>query len=548
MKKSARKNLIAATSVAALIAAAIVCRYLAHSENFPTALIKALDIVRTFIYLGLFGGWGVTVYRRVMQTQARKLLVITAALMILWLMLRAYKYYFVAGETAIRFLWYAYYIPTVLIPTFSLLVATSLGEKDGYKLPKLAFAAFIPAAILIILALTNDLHQTVFRFAEKPWTEKNYSYGATYYIIAAWCVSCGIGSLALMFIKNKHPLVRKLLWIPIIPFFVAVLYVATYALRVPFVRETVWDVAVFECLIFATFLESCIRCGLIQSNARYEDVFRAAADVSARITDENYSVRYSAKDAEPIDEKTMRLAEKSPVITNGKRVHNMPVRGGHAVWTEDISELLTLAESLKITKEELTDRKGFLEYNYKIEEENKKIEEQNRLYDLLQSKTQRQIDGVERLVKQYERAKDSEKRAILYEIVFLGTFIKRRKDFALTADDAFVTTEKLENALAESFRALSACGVKGAFLVSAPKMNKDAQTDFYDFFEDVAESVTGRARYLTVRIGSSGDSVRMTVTTDGESKRDPSENFPDAVKEFYDGEYSFSLLKKGETV
>ena len=146
MKKSARKNLIAATSVAALIAAAIVCRYLAHSENFPTALIKALDIVRTFIYLGLFGGWGVTVYRRVMQTQARKLLVITAALMILWLMLRAYKYYFVAGETAIRFLWYAYYIPTVLIPTFSLLVATSLGEKDGYKLPKLAFAAFIPAS------------------------------------------------------------------------------------------------------------------------------------------------------------------------------------------------------------------------------------------------------------------------------------------------------------------------------------------------------------------------------------------------------------------
>lgn len=76
---------------------------------------------------------------------------------------------------------------------------------------------------------------------------------------------------------------------------------------------------------------------------------------------------------------------------------------------------------MKETQEELKDRKSILEQNYKIEEEHKIVEEQNRLYDLLQSKTQRQINGIEKLAEDYRNTQsEEEKRRILARIVVLA--------------------------------------------------------------------------------------------------------------------------------
>lgn len=174
------------------------------------------------------------------------------------------------------------------------------------------------------------------------WTEEAYKYGWGYFLTVFWGVSCGIAALSVMFFKSKLPKKRWVLWIPVISFLITGISVVLYALRIPFARAIGWDLAIFESMAFTVFFESCIQSGLIQSNTRYADMFRASRDLSVQITDNDYVVQYSAENAEPISREILEKAEASPIVLNdGKLIHNMPISGGRAVWTEDISELLS---------------------------------------------------------------------------------------------------------------------------------------------------------------------------------------------------------------
>ena len=173
MTKQFKKTIYAILIVTALIAVAVICRVVTRLCEIPVIEDKILNVVRTLIYLGLFSAWGFSVYRRVMQIQARKFLCLSAILMVLWIMLRAFKFYFITSETAIRYFWYAYYLPMLFIPTLALFVALSIGKHEGYRLPKTTLLLLVPAVLLFALVLTNDLHQCVFRFPDDAaiWTE-----------------------------------------------------------------------------------------------------------------------------------------------------------------------------------------------------------------------------------------------------------------------------------------------------------------------------------------------------------------------------------------
>lgn len=88
-KTSKKKTIYAILLVTAVIAVAVTCRVVTRLCDIPVIEDKILNVVRTLIYLGLFSAWGFSVYRRVMQIQARKFLCLSAILMVLWIMLRA---------------------------------------------------------------------------------------------------------------------------------------------------------------------------------------------------------------------------------------------------------------------------------------------------------------------------------------------------------------------------------------------------------------------------------------------------------------------------
>jgi hypothetical protein len=240
---------------------------------------------------------------------------------------------------------------------------------------------------------------------------------------------------------------------------------------------------------------------------------------SAQIVDREGRVRYAAGSARPIPMQTIRAAMVQPqILEDGKRLRSMAVGGGYAVWTEDISELLRLRETLEDRREELRERNALLEYEYQREQSHKIVEEQNRLYDLLQSKTQTQLDRIEQLTARLRKTEnEAERRKMLSEIVVLGSYIKRRRDFALSLDATQTVPEStLTNALAESFRALRLLEIRGGFLVQTGQKDLPGSVAelVYDAFEDIMESVLDMAKYLNVRVCPVAGALRLSILTD----------------------------------
>ena len=194
---------------------------------------------------------------------------------VLWVTVREIKYRFVFSITLIRYLWYSYYIPMIVIPLIALLVALSLGKPADYRLKKRIKLLFVPAALLIAAFMTNDIHQMCFVFPENRavWSEEAYRYGYVYFITAGWMILCSISALIVMINKCRIPQSRKFIWLPFVPWGISVIQFMLYVAGVGAVRYYMGDIAVFFSLIFTAFFESCIQSGLIQSNSRYTELF-----------------------------------------------------------------------------------------------------------------------------------------------------------------------------------------------------------------------------------------------------------------------------------
>lgn len=529
--KNKKRILYASLSVLA-IAAAVLCSILATWTR--SAFVRELAyLVHYFLYFALFTLWGVSVHRRIIQLQARLHFVVVAVLMVLWLTLREFRLHLAYSENISRLCWYSYYIPILLILVLSFFISLSLGKSEKYRLSKWTSLMFLPTLLLIVLVLTNDLHQWVFIVPATNLMQSrlDYQYGFLFYLLALWCGICILATFLILFVKSRILQTGRFLWLPLVPIFIATLYAIIYITRFPVLGWVLGDVTLFNCLLFMAFFESCIQCGLIQTNTCYVNIFKASLNLSAQITDRDYNVCYAAHDAQPIRKEDMFEAEQGLVILeDGRRVHNISVYGGHAIWTEDIFELLELRQSLAEAREDLRERNEFLKNEYEQEREYRRVMEKNRLYDLLQRETQVQLDKVSVLAAEYEGLDDeAEKRRILAKIVILGSYIKRRKDFVLQMEGASMTEgafmiseNRLKSALDESFRSLKLAGIKGAYVVDtgAESLKGDIILLAYDFFENVLESVLDRLRYIAVRVALIEGRLRCAVLLDCEPGMD----------------------------
>lgn len=160
--------------------AALLCRRLGKISS----LRIICGMLRTMIYVGVYIGWGISIYKRVIQKSVRNVLIFIAELIIFWFVVRTTKYFFTMDNQIARYLWYSYYIPMLFIPVAVLQAAFFLGKSEEYRLPKWLKGVYIPTAVLVLLVLSNDLHQLVFSFqVGSAWSDSHYTYGWGYYVV-----------------------------------------------------------------------------------------------------------------------------------------------------------------------------------------------------------------------------------------------------------------------------------------------------------------------------------------------------------------------------
>lgn len=76
---------------AAMIAVAMVCRYLTKTEDLRGVVWNALSLLRTGIYLSLIYMWMLSIRFRIRQSQVRNYLMMTGFLLLFWFGLRTCK-------------------------------------------------------------------------------------------------------------------------------------------------------------------------------------------------------------------------------------------------------------------------------------------------------------------------------------------------------------------------------------------------------------------------------------------------------------------------
>ncbi len=517
MRSKEKGKVLIPIGVLLLILAAMLIRYVDRAYDSAPDWLR---LVRSGIYIGMIAVWGVSLHRRILQNQTRRYLTAIAGLMVLWLALRTVKYS-IHNIDVERYLWYFYYLPMLLIPTFSIAAAMSLGKPEDYRLPRWLNFLYIPALVLLALVLTNDAHQLVFRFPEGLMSDREYSYGIGYYVVAGWEGICSILALGIILYKCRIPHTNVFLWLPTIPFALAIVYAVCYVRGVYWVWLLAGDITVSLCLLIAAIFESCIQCRLILSNQGYETLLELTT-VPTQITDQAYQVRYASGTVSPLSRETMEQAVSNAyTLDKHTLLKGHPVEKGYVFWQEDITKLVEVADALQITQSELRDTGDLL----KAESDQKarwlRLTEQNRLYDLIEQQTSHQMQLLDRLLGQLRNAENIDAaKSILGQIVVIGTYIKRRSNLIFASSQRrTVAAEELRLCLNESVSNLRLYGVScQANLELEGQLRQETAYMIYDLFETVVEATLSELSSLLFYAGGQDGliSVRIGVLGGGD--------------------------------
>ena len=503
--------------VAVMVFCAVILRVLGKFD-----ILKVPGgILRSLIYIALYIGWGISVSKRIIQVQVRHYLIAVSGLMVFWFVIRSMRYYFITDIGIARQLWYLYYLPMLFIPLFSLFVAISLGKPASAKLSKTALVLlYIPTVLCLLLVLTNDLHQLVFSFPEgEVWTDKNNGYTFGYYIVLGWEILCALAAFVIMIIKCRLSYRKK--YLPFLLLACSIVYAFIYVSGVEWMQLIGGDIAAAQCLMFTGILESCIQCGLIQTNTDYRAMFEAGS-IGAQIVDTDWHIRYASSNAPELPSDRMRSAESEAAkLDNNTLLRSSKIPGGHVLWQEDITDITAVLQKLEENRKTISESNDVEQENYKTKVKINTVREKNRLYDRLQAQTAHQIELLDQLLTQYEAQSDPEiRRSLLAKAAVIGAYIKRRGNLMFIGEKSDVTdTAELTACLDESFANLELMGVECA--IDIPDKNSIYTRDairVYDFFEAVTEEAMDDLQFVWLKARGLEDAVIFYLQA--ESKTD----------------------------
>ena len=487
MSRETKKSMLKALIVLPLIAFAASLQYLTQNGTLPQNAL----LLRGAVHVCLLTMWGISVHTRIIQTQVRRYMLAITEMMAFWIFLKVIKHSIYSIDIK-RFLWYLYYIPMLFIPVIALFVGMSLGKAENYRLPIWTKLLYAPSAILVLLVLTNDLHQLVFSFPSGIMTDLYYQYETGYYIALGWIILCALVAFIIMLIKCRLPHSRLLHCLPLIPLFLSLLYTISYIRGLRYVLLLAGDMTVTHCLLIFAALEGCIQCGLIQSNMGYNALFEATM-LPVQITNADFSLRYiSAAMREPIPQDALRQMDADTVaLDDDTLLKRHPLHSGWVFWEEDISELNRLREALELTHDELHNTGNILAAENAQREKHLRLSEENRLYDMMEVQTSRQISMLRDRLTAIQRAADeNEARTLLGQTIVIGTYIKRRNNLIFVgAQRGVISTQELRLCFNESIESLTLYGVECRALIDGESLLAMEQaTQIYDLFEAVVEA------------------------------------------------------------
>lgn len=510
------QRIICVWTVAVLgVGIAMLCKYVFY-RKFDSVFF---NLIRSFIYIGMYYAWGRIACRGIIQRAPRRCLGYISALLIFWIIVSCCKHFvFADNATIVRYLWYAYYIPQILTAAFGLIMAIMVGKGENAKPGKWIWALLGAAFVLIVFVLTNDLHQLVFSFPEgQEWINEVCAHEFGYYFIMAVIMLCGVSTLIILVRKCRVSGRKKFAGFPFLCMAFMTAYWIFYFKEDGLVYSYLNDMSVVGCLLIAATFESIIECGLIQTNIGYDNLFHNSS-IAAQITDYVHKVCYASGNAKNVPVEIMEAADTSPVMLDKSlMLSGAEIRGGHIYWQENVKELLSVQEKLEMIQAELRDTGDVLKALAEQKAYRLHLEEENKLYDLVETQTAAQVAVLRELTAELRQTEDlNMAKRLLGKIVIIGTYIKRRSNLIFVAgQEQSIPMEELLFCVNESVENLKLYGIScKARIIGCKRLSPEAANTVYDLFEAVVEKSMDTASAILLRVEMGNTELSVTVCAD----------------------------------
>ena len=465
----------------------LVC-FLGTSGKFPVRNIGT--------YLGMFTCiyWTMAERKRIIQeTPKRYLSLIGFLLVLLYFLREARSLYFDRFSLVARYLWYLYYLPVLAVPLFSLFTAwnISLQRKKGQEAGKIILIMICSALLMGIL--TNDIHQKAFIFTDLP-DSNAYQRGWIYYLCVGWIVLLVVFTFFLLLRRARKDYHFSRIWVPVLLLIAASVYlmlVLTGRIETVLgglkIRLRFQDAFVFGTI---AFWEACTQIGLIQSNTMYEDLFEES-ELDAQIVNRKGKVIYASHNATDVSKEDMQRADKRGVmVSDTLRLHKVPIRGGHVLWTEDMTPIQQLNDDLKDLADQLSEENVILIKENELRSQKAEYEIENELYDQLNTDLQGKIRQIETLINVDTEIEGQYLQNLRVACVY-GAYLKRRANlYLITEQNPVVSVQEVELSVRESLEYLKLLKVQSSSQVYGDgELTGEEALGLYEAFESILEKL-----------------------------------------------------------
>lgn len=384
------------------------------------------------VYMLLLLRWQYTITTKITQKAMHCHLTAQNIVSILYLTVRFIQDAFLYVNIPwMRFTGYFINIAAIFIPLFGLYGSFYLGKADDYRISKKWYLLLIPACLLSVLALTNDLHH--FFYYIMPEESQPNLYFHPYigtYIVYIWGLSIISYQVYVIYRRNgttkSDSLYRKLIpfYEPILLLLFSIPYAATaYVVRFELVEYSAG-------LIFILVLcwQIYILVGLIPVNAQYEEVFRRSTVAMQILSPSGETIAASENAAEITPAMLEALKQNQHFsVTEDVIMHLHQIPGGCMIWQTDLSQINHAFRELQRLNAELEEEQDLLAQEIRIQSDEASVQARNDIYDSLSSEVSGQLTLLTELLSKESLSENDWNR-----ICLIGTYIKRFCNLRLT--------------------------------------------------------------------------------------------------------------------
>ena len=412
-----------------------------------------------------------------------------------------------------RICWYLYYLPLIFIPTLFYVCSNSLLSKMN-KTRKIFI--YLISSILLILVLTNDFHELVFKFNNGIYFHNDYNHYVGYYLIFIWIFYLfggGMIKLAINRLKIKKDLK---VFLPLIVLLLGLIYTYLYILDVPYIRET--NMSIVNSVLICLGIELAFYLDLIPNNKKYiQKFFNSNLDMA--IISLDGKTKYTTCSFKVIpnfilddikNNKVKQIYQKKNIVYDIKEN-----KDSYVILRKDLTNIFKLKEEMLKQQKELLKQQESMKLEEKTKRELYEIKIRKDTINMVEKKLEeKRLEAKKILMKDDIKREDLEKvkRIIIYS---------KKKSMLIISEmnNEIYNEESIKILLNELIVGMSSLNIEGLVVVKN-KMNIKGRimSYLYDIVYELIENSKNNAVMIYVFSDNNMVNLKAVIGTNKKIK------------------------------